>query len=80
MPNLIARGMYFLSGTTFSWNEENDVECFNVKCVLLGRNFDFLGGYLVVTARYLVVTGGSCSLLLVLTFRMNALNLILVSL
>ena len=27
----------------------------NVECVLLGRNFDFLGGYLVVTARYLVV-------------------------
>ena len=62
MPNLIARGMYFLSGTTFSWNEENDVECFNVKCVLLGRNFDFLGGYLVVTARYLMVATGYCSL------------------
>ena len=46
--------------------------CFNVECVLLGRNFDFLGGYLVVTARYLVltarylvVTGGYCSLSLV---------------
>ena len=38
-------------------------------CILLGRNFDFLGGYLVVTAhylvvtaRYLVVTGGYSSL------------------
>ena len=29
---------------------------FNVECVLLRRNFDFRGGYLVVTARYLVVT------------------------
>ena len=36
--------------------------CFNVECVLPGRNFDFLGGYLVVTARYLVVTTGYCSL------------------
>ena len=33
--------------------------------VLLGRNFDFLGGYVVVTARYLVVTGVYCSLLVV---------------
>ena len=40
--------------------------------VLLGRNFDFLGGYLVVTpcylvvtVRYLVVTGDYCSLPLV---------------
>ena len=32
------------------------------NAVLLGRNFDFLGGYLVVTARYLVVTAGYCSL------------------
>ena len=30
--------------------------------MLLGRNFDFLGGYLVVTARYLEVTTGYCSL------------------
>ena len=29
--------------------------------VLLGRIFDFLCGYLVVTARYLMVTGGYCS-------------------
>ena len=37
-----------------SWDEEIDT-CFNVECVLLGRNFDFCGGYLVVTARYLAV-------------------------
>ena len=30
--------------------------CFNVEYVLPGRNFDFLGGYLVVTARYIMVT------------------------
>ena len=87
VPNFIALGIYFLSGTKFFWNEENDT-CFNVECVLLGRNFDFLGGYLVVTARclmvttsycsllvvtarYLVVTARSRSLLLVPTFRMN---------
>ena len=42
--------------------------------MLLGRNFDFLGGYLVVTAHCLVVatsycslTGGYCSLLVVTT-------------
>ena len=40
--------------------------------MLIGRNFDFLGAYLVVTARYIVVTtrycsllGGYCSLLVV---------------
>ena len=42
-------------GTKFSWNERIDT-CFNVECVLLGRYFDFLGGYLVITTRYLVVT------------------------
>ena len=42
--------------TKFSWNEGIEDTCFNVECMLLGRNFDFLGGYLVVTARYLVVT------------------------
>ena len=39
--------------------------------MLLGRNFDFLRGYLVATARYLNVTTGQCSLLLVPTFSMN---------
>ena len=49
----------FIFGTKFSWNEGFDT-CFNVECVLLGRN---LGGCLVVTARYLVVIGRYCSLL-----------------
>ena len=57
MPNFIAIGIYFLFGTTFSWNEETDA-CFNVECMLLGRNFDFLDGYLVATARYLSITTG----------------------
>ena len=61
VPNFIALRMYFIFGTRFSWNEGIDT-CFNVEFVLLGRNFDFLGGYLVVTARYLVVTAGYCSL------------------
>ena len=64
----------------FSWNDGIDT-CFNGECVLLSRNFDFLGGYLVVTARYLGVTSGywlllvvttSCrSLLLIPIFSMN---------
>ena len=48
-------GIYFIFGTKFSWNERIDT-CFNVECGLLSRNFDFFGGYLVVTARYLVAT------------------------
>ena len=63
MANFIAIGICFLFGTTFSWNEETDT-CFNVECVLLGRNFDFLGGYLVATARYLIVATGKCYSLL----------------
>ena len=51
LSNFIALGIYFIFGTKFSWNEEIDT-CFNVECVLLGHNFDFLDGYLVVTARY----------------------------
>ena len=50
--------------------------CFNVECVLLSRNFDFLGGYLVVNARYLVVTTRYRSLLLVPTFSMNEAGVI----
>ena len=53
--------IYFIFGTKFSWNKGIET-CFNVECVLLGRNFDLLGGYLVVTAHYLVVTGGYCLL------------------
>ena len=45
----------FIFGTKFSWNEGIDTY-FNAKCVLLGRNFDFLGGYLVVTWWLLLVT------------------------
>ena len=56
--------MYFIFATTSSWNEGINT-CFTVECVLLGRNFDFLGGYLVVIALYLIVTGGYCWLLLV---------------
>ena len=65
LPNFIALVIYFLFGTKFSWNEETDT-CFNVECVLLGRNFDFLGGYFVVTARYLMVTTGYCLLMVVI--------------
>ena len=57
VSNFIALRICFLSETKFSWIEEIDT-CFNVECVLLGPNFDFFGGYLVVTARYLVVTAG----------------------
>ena len=77
MPNFIAIGIYFLFGTKFSWNEETDT-CFNVECVLLERNFDFLG----CTARYLMVTTGYCSLpcgycsLLVVTARYRSLLLV----
>ena len=59
--SFIALGIYFIFGTKFSWNVEIDT-CFNVEFVLLGRNFDFLGSYLVITARYLVITDGCCSL------------------
>ena len=55
-------GIYFIFVTKVSLNKGIDT-CFNVECVLLGRNFDFLGGYLVVTARYLVVTARYCLLL-----------------
>ena len=41
-PNFIALGVYFIFGTKFFWNEEIGT-CFNVECVLLGGNFDFLG-------------------------------------
>ena len=54
-------------------NERIDT-CFNVECMLLGRNFDFLGGYLVVTACYCSLLGGYWLLLLVPTISMNASN------
>ena len=43
-------GKIFHLWDQFSWNVS-----FNIEYVLLGRNFAFLGGYLVVTAVYLVV-------------------------
>ena len=47
VPNFIALGIYILFGAKFFWNEETDT-CFNVECVLLGRNFSLswwlLGG------------------------------------
>ena len=77
----MALGIYFIFGTLFSWSERFD-SYFNVESVLLGRNFDFFGGYLVVTTRYLVVTaryqavtGGCCSLLVV-TARYRSLLLV----
>ena len=61
MPNFIALAIYFIFGTKYFWNEGTNT-CFNVECVLFRRNFDFFGGYLVVTARHLVVTACYCSL------------------
>ena len=66
LPNLIVLGIYFILGTKFSWNERIDT------CIwFCFWYFGFLGGYLVVTARYLglllvtthylVVTARSCS-------------------
>ena len=74
----IALQLYSIFGTKFCCNGETDT-CFKVEFVLLGCNFDFFGGYLVVTPRYLVITaryqvvywcsllitGGNCSLPLV---------------
>ena len=64
MPSFIALGIYFFFGSKLSWNEEAHI-CFNVECVLRDCNFDFFVGYLVVTARYLMVTTGYCALLVV---------------
>ena len=81
----MALGIFFIFGTKFSWNEDIDT-CFNVECVLLGRNFDSLGGYCSLPSGYsslpsgysslLVVTARYCSLLLVSTFSMNALPIV----
>ena len=49
LPNFIVLGVCFIFGTKFSLNEGIDAY-FNGEYVLLGRNFDFLGGCLVVTA------------------------------
>ena len=72
VPNFIALGIYFIFGTKFSWNEEIDT-CFNVKSVLLGRNYDFQGGYCSLPSGYwwlLLVTASYWSFpLLVCTIR-----------
>ena len=60
VPIFIALERYFIFGTKFSFNERTDTY-FNIEYVLRGCNFDFLGGYLVIAARYQVVTGGYCS-------------------
>ena len=80
MSNFIALGIYFVFGAKSSWNEWIDT-CFNIECVLVGRNFDFPLSYLVVSARYLLVTasygslpGGYCSLL-VITARQGGTKL-----
>ena len=73
-PMFIALEIYSFFGTKFSWNEGTGT-CVNFVCVLVDRNFDFLGGYcllpsgyywlLLVTWCLLLVTGGYCSLLVV---------------
>ena len=55
LSNFIALAIYFIFETKFSWNDVIGT-CFSIECVLLGRNFGFLSGNLVVTACY-------CSLL-----------------
>ena len=75
MPNFIAIEIYFLFGTKFSWNEETDT-CFNVECMLLGRNYDFLGGYLVATACYLRITPDANARYLVVNARYWWLQLV----
>ena len=62
LSNFIALAIYFIFETKFSWNDVIGT-CFSIECVLLGRNFGFVGGYLVVAAHYLVVTACYCSLL-----------------
>ena len=72
MPNFKALVIYFIFRTKFSWNEGVDT-WFNVKCVLLGRNFDFF----VVTWWLLLVTARYRSLRLVPIFSMNDYHQIL---
>ena len=65
VPNFIALEIYFCFAGKFFWNKGLIDTCFNVECALLDGNFDFFGGYLVVNARYLVVTARYWWLLLV---------------
>ena len=57
--HFIALGIYFLSGTKFSWNEETDT-CFNVEYMLLDRSFDFLGGYCLLPNGFYWLYERSC--------------------
>ena len=54
LPNFVALEIYFIFWTIFSWNDGIDTY-FNVEYVLLGLNFDFLGGYFSLPS-------GNCSL------------------
>ena len=72
LPNFGSRSAIFIFGTNFSWNEGIDT-CFNVKYVLLGRNFDFFWWLARV---YCSLPGGYC-LLLVVTARYRWLMLVL---
>ena len=74
LPKFI--GNIFIFGFKFSWNKGIDI-CFNVEFTLLGRNFYFLGVYLVVTARYLMVTACYRSLLVVPIFSMNVAKVVI---
>ena len=57
MPNFIALGIYFIFGSTFSWNEGIDTSLMsNVRYLAVILIF------LVVMARYLVVSAGYSSL------------------
>ena len=58
LTNFIALGIYFSSGTKFSWNEGIDT-CFNVDVCY----FTVILIFLVISACYLVVTACYCSLL-----------------
>ena len=60
MPNFIALEVYFIFEAKFP--AMRGLILVLMSNVLLGRNFDFLSGYLVVTACYLVATGGYCLL------------------
>ena len=71
VPNFLIFEICFIFGTNFSVMRELILNLM-FRCALLGSNFDFLVGYLVVTPCYLVVTagysslpGGYCSLLVV---------------
>ena len=94
VPNFTALGIFFFFMCVYvcvcvwgggeGWRGENEetYTCFNVECVLLGRNFDLRGGYCSLPSDYfclllltgggyfwlLPVTGGYC-LLLVVTAR-----------